>query len=195
MYLLVGLGNPGQEYATTRHNVGWIILHNLFTDSVWQNNKYSHSSELQEVIKGTAVRVIKPLTFMNESGKSIEHFIKKEAIPFDRVIVIYDDLDLTLGTVKISFDRGSGGHNGIKSIEKHLGSREFVRIRIGISKVLENGDVVKPNVLGNFEPSELKVVKDVSKKVQKVLETILTKGKEKAMTIFNDSSTDSYINV
>ena len=106
------------------------------------------------------------------------------------MIVIYDDIDLALGKFKISFDRGSGGHNGIKSIEAHLGSREFIRIRIGISKIAENGEIIKPNVLGNFESDELETLSEVSGKVKAALEVILNKGKEKAMSLYNTDKTE-----
>ena len=122
---------------------------------------------------------------MNESGKTADYFTSKEGIAAEQLIVIYDDLDLPIGKFKISFDRGSGGHNGVKSIEEHLGSREFIRIRIGISKIIESGELVKPNVLGNFDSNELETLKDVSKIAYKAIGTILKEGKEKAMTAFN----------
>ena len=89
--------------------------------------------------------------------------------------------------MKISFDRGSGGHNGIKSIEAHLGSREFIRIRIGISKLLENGELVKPNVLGNFEKSEQEALASLAPRLKLALATIIKEGKEIAMTEFNSN--------
>ena len=122
---------------------------------------------------------------MNNSGESVEYFIKKKDILPEHVIVIYDDIDLVLGKFKISFDRGSGGHNGIKSIEARLGSREFIRIRIGISKVLEDGEFVKPNVLGHFEQSEMEALQKVSQTIKLALEIILESGKEKAMSLYN----------
>ncbi len=185
MYLLVGLGNPGSKYELTRHNVGWIVLDNLFPNADWQENKYARCKELNEFIVGNPVHIIKPQTFMNESGISLEYFIQKEGIQPHNCIVIYDDIDLPLGKIRISFDRGSGGHNGIKSIEQHLNSREFIRIRVGISRLLENGDLVKPNVLSHFESSEMETLKKVSETVESILKTIFTEGKERAMTKFN----------
>ena len=185
MYLLVGLGNPGNQYEKTRHNVGWIVLHNLFPNTDWKENKYAKCIETHEEISDTVIHAIKPQTFMNESGISLEYFVQKEGIDPQNIIVIYDDIDLPLGKIKISFDRGSGGHNGIKSIEEHLGSREFIRIRIGISRLLENGELIKPNVLGHFESSEFETLKKVSETVESILKTIFKEGKEKAMTKFN----------
>lgn len=185
MYLLVGLGNPGNQYQKTRHNVGWIILDNLFSEVDWRENKYAKIKEIDTQISSTPIHVIKPQTFMNESGISLEYFVQKEGIDPQNIIVVYDDIDLPLGKIKISFDRGSGGHNGIKSIEEHLNSREFIRIRVGISRLLENGELAKPNVLGHFESSEFEVITKVSEIVRSILATICTEGKEQAMTKFN----------
>ncbi len=180
-YLIVGLGNPGTEYEKTRHNAGWIVIDHAFPNLEWGRDSYANA--------GTATEgdflFVKPATFMNLSGETVQYFVdKKDYLP-ENIIVIYDDIDLALGKIKISFDRGSGGHNGIKSIETCLGSREFIRIRIGISKLLETGEFIKPNVLGKFESSELETLVEVSKQIKLALETIVGDGKEKAMTEFN----------
>ncbi len=180
-YLIVGLGNPGTEYEKTRHNAGWIVIDDMYPELEWARNTYAVAG----VAKLNDVTFVKPTTFMNLSGESVQYFIDKEDFTADQTIVIYDDIDLPLGKFKISFDRGSGGHNGIKSIETHLGSRQFIRIRIGISKTLEDGTFVKPNVLGKFEPAELEVLKVVSQKVKEGIEMILKEGKEKAMSVYN----------
>lgn len=185
MYLIVGLGNPGNEYKKTRHNVGWIIIDDIFPNLDWNNNSYAHAMVSHVEIGDHPVQLIKPQTFMNDSGKSLRYFIDKEYYELENVIVMYDDLDLTLGTIKISFDRGSGGHNGIKSLEESLGSREFIRVRIGISRVLDDGTMVKPNVLGNFDSHELKIVQEISKRVEQAIKMIIIDGKEKTMTYFN----------
>jgi PTH1 family peptidyl-tRNA hydrolase len=182
-YLIVGLGNPGIEYEKTRHNAGWIVIDMAFPQLEFGRDPYANAGTATE---GNLL-FVKPATFMNLSGETVQYFVyKKEYLP-ENIIVIYDDIDLPLGKFKISFDRGSGGHNGIKSIETCLGSREFIRIRIGISKTLESGELVKPNVLGKFEPAELEQLGEVSKKVKTVIETILKEGKEKAMTKFNSN--------
>lgn len=185
MYAILALGNPGNQYAKTRHNAGWIIADTLFPHENWHENKYAHAELAAVEIGATTCTIAKPLTFMNESGKTADYFITKESIQPENLIVMYDDLDLPLGKFKISFDRGSGGHNGIKSIETHLGSREFIRIRIGISRVLETGDVIKPNVLGNFDANELILLQKTSEDIKKAISVIFTDGKEKAMTLFN----------
>ncbi len=184
-YLVVALGNPGEKYEQTRHNAGWILADLAFPGLEFSRNSYANAGVAKTSISNHDVQVVKPATFMNESGVSVEYFIKKENILPEHIIVMYDDIDLPIGKMKISFDRGSGGHNGIKSIEAHLVSREFIRIRIGISKVLESGELVKPNVLGNFESTELETLKTLAPKVTSAIETIISEGKEAAMTKFN----------
>ena len=184
MIAIIGLGNPGKKFEATRHNVGFMAI-----DAFAQENNFPEF-ELQKkydalVSQKEKILLAKPQTFMNESGKTTDYFVQKEGINPDKLIVLYDDLDLPLGSFKISFDRGNGGHNGVKSIEEHLGSREFIRIRIGISRTLENGELVKPAVLGHFEPSELELLQKTAKTIYKAIGTILTEGKEKAMTAFN----------
>lgn len=188
-HLVVALGNPGITYRYTRHNAGWIIMDQAFPNSIWEKDSYA---EADVAFVGNLI-LAKPFTFMNLSGESVKYFIEKKGILPENIVVIYDDIDLALGKFKISFDRGSGGHNGIKSIELSLGSREFIRIRIGISKVLESGELIKPNVLGKFELVELETLEHVSKKVKFAIETILSEGKEKAMTEFN--SNDPHIKI
>ncbi|HQV64782.1 MAG TPA: aminoacyl-tRNA hydrolase [Candidatus Paceibacterota bacterium] len=185
MYSIIALGNPGNQYVKTRHNAGFLVVDNAFSDLDWHDNKYAFAHIATAEIGNTTFQIAKPTTFMNESGKTADYLISKEGIDPENMIVIYDDLDLPLGKFKISFDRGNGGHNGIKSIEEHLGSREFIRIRIGISKVIESGELVKPNVLGNFDPSELELLQETANTVYKAIGVIISEGKEKAMTVFN----------
>lgn len=194
-YLVVGLGNPGEKYKNTRHNVGWIVLDALVGDTDWNHDAYAQAVVAPYKDNFTFV---KPQTFMNLSGESVRYFLEKKGFTAEQCVVVYDDIDLPLGKMKISFDRGSGGHNGIKSIEQEIGTRQFIRIRIGISKIvdtgeLSNSELVKPNVLGNFEESELKQVADISKKIGLALYTLHTEGLEKAMTEFNSS--DPHIKV
>lgn len=181
--LLVGLGNPGDQYKKTRHNIGWILLDEMFPEIDWELQKYAQALYGKISVQGNEVVVIKPQTFMNDSGISGKWF--SDEYVDSPVFVLYDDLDLPVGTWKLSFDRGSGGHNGIKSIEKHLGTKEFFRIRIGIAKMLESGEMVKPNVLGNFETSELQEIQKTIPEIKKMLDIYFSEGKEKAMTFAN----------
>ena len=186
-YLVVGLGNPGKEYEKTRHNAGWIVIDFAYPDLFWEQDNYAVAG----IAKHEAIIFAKPTTFMNLSGESVGYITKKKDIAADHCVVIYDDIDLPLGKLKISYDRGSGGHNGIKSIQDHLGTAEFIRIRIGISKLMESGELVKPNVLGKFESEELEILEAVAKRVKLAVHTIITDGKEFAMTEFN--SLDSHV--
>lgn len=180
-YLVAGLGNPGKEYEKTRHNAGWLVLDAAYPGLEWERNSYANAG----VACQDNLLFVKPATFMNASGESVRYLCMKKDISADHCIIVYDDIDLPLGKIKISFDRGSGGHNGIKSIQEQLGTSEFIRIRIGISKLLEDGELVKPNVLGKFESGELAQLEEVAKVVKMAIVMICTEGREKAMTEFN----------
>ena len=174
MKLVVGLGNPGVEYENTRHNTGRILV-GMIEDKI--NSK---------------VKFITPDNFMNNSGKAVAPFIKSKKDLKD-LVVVYDDIDLPLGKMKISFNRSSGGHNGLGSIIKALKSEEFLRIRIGIVPATPSGKLKKPKgekavinfILGEFKKPELEILKKLSKKVAEAVETIFSEGKDKAMSLYN----------
>ncbi len=173
MYIVVGLGNPGEEYAHTRHNTGRLA-----------------SNLVREKLE--KVKVLEPDTYMNHSGKFVSKFVKSKKAA-EKLVVIYDDLDLPLGSMKISFNRSSGGHRGVESIIKALKTEAFIRIRIGISPSTPGGKLKKPKgeeavdkfILGEFKPTELQVLKKVFKKVVEVVECIRDCGHERAMGEFN----------
>lgn len=174
MYIIVGLGNPTEEYALTRHNSGRMAL-----DFVSQNTK-------------TGAKFIFPDTFMNKSGSAVAKIVKSKKAA-EKLIVIYDDLDLPLGSLKVSYNRSSGGHRGVESIIKALKTEAFVRIRIGISPVTPSGKLKKPrserevekHILGEFKKPELEILKKVFKRVSEVVEVIVAEGYERAMNQFN----------
>jgi PTH1 family peptidyl-tRNA hydrolase len=177
MKLVVGLGNPGTEYENTRHNTGRILV-NLIEKKL-QDSK-------------NKIKFLTPDTFMNNSGKAVLPLIKSKK-DLENLIVIYDDIDLPLGKIKISFNRSSGGHNGVGSIIKSLKSQEFLRIRIGISPATPGGKIKKPTgekavlnfLLGEFKKPELEKIKKLSKEIETMVEVIFTEGKDKAMSLFN----------
>ena len=146
MFIVVGLGNPGEEYEKTRHNIGRIIL-----DYYAKRNKFNEWLEDGKLkaltsdgkIEKSKVKLIKPETFMNKSGLSIKSLIlnKKKA---EKLVVIYDDLDLALGEIKISWSKGTGGHKGLESIVKTIKTKEFIRLRIGITPTTPKGKLKKP---------------------------------------------------
>ena len=178
MKLVVGLGNPGKEYENTRHNTGRILVGMI--------EKKLEDSKIK------SLKFLLPEIFMNNSGRAVAPLVKNKKDLKD-LVVIYDDIDLPLGKIKISFNRSSGGHNGLGSIIKSLKSEEFLRIRIGISTATPSGKIRKPKgekailnfLLGEFKKSELETIKKLSKKVAEIVETIFTEGKEKAMSLYN----------
>lgn len=195
MKLIVGLGNPGDEYRLSRHNTGFIIIDNILGSKIEWNQSFGTKALFhKDIISGKPTLYLKPTTFMNNSGVAVLYTQnEKQKINLKDIIVIYDDVDLPLGSLKISFNRSSGGHNGLESIIKKLKSKEFIRIRVGISPVTPSGKIRKPRgeeavlkfLLSNFKDDELKELKKVSKKVSDILGMLVTEGKEKAMSIYN----------
>ena len=130
---------------------------------------------------------------MNNSGLAVLYAKTKHKVPLESIVIIHDDIDIPLGRIKISFNKGSGGHNGLESVIKKLKSKKFLRIRIGIASATPTGKIRKPKgekavlkfLLGDFKKSELVKIKKLSKKVEKIIEIIFTEGKDKAMSIYN----------
>ncbi|MCA9352638.1 aminoacyl-tRNA hydrolase [Patescibacteria group bacterium] len=181
MLYIIGLGNPGEKYALTRHNVAWVVLDTLFPGG-WNYHKYMNA----EVKTGHAGLYIKPQTFMNNSGEVIS-FLKKE-VDFEpeHIIVVYDDIDLPFGTIRVSYDRGDGGHNGLKSIVEHLGSSAYIRIRLGVSHKDAHGVLHKPNVLSNFSKTERETIQDnLAPQVERIITSIVEEGRDVAMNRYN----------
>lgn len=187
-YVIIGLGNPGLRYRMTRHNVAWIILEHLL-DDVWKEDKYLKARYQHQMIGATSVHYLLPLTFMNRSGEAVTGLKKSfPDIRTDHIIVIHDDVDLPLGKIKISFDRGSGGHNGVTSIINHLGSKMFIRIRIGVSYSTEHAELLKPAVLGNFHDDEREFLQTkVSKQIHDIITCIIKEGYQVAMNRYHTS--------
>jgi len=184
-YLIVGLGNPGKEYENTRHNAGVMVLEQIRTAwsfSDWSKDSMSNSLMSRGILDTNAVSFMFPQTFMNLSGTAVRHFADTEYR--EKLVVVYDDLDIPLGSLKVSYDRSSGGHNGVQSIIDTLGSAEFLRVRIGIGPL--EGDVRKDiGVLDAFAEEEKKIIENQSKKVAEILTVFLKEGKEKAMLVGN----------
>lgn len=186
MKLIIGLGNPGEKYLQTRHNVAWIIFDKLLPNADWEKSKHAQTLYYKDTILENDVEYLKPTTFMNDSGIPAAYAINKHDISPEDIIVIHDDIDLPIGQIKISFDRGDGGHNGVKSIFEHIKTKKIVRIRVGVSIVDDTGILRKPDVLGNFSKEELDILKDnISPLVSDILTTIVSTGYEKAMTKYN----------
>ncbi len=182
MLYILGLGNPGIKYHYTRHNVAWLVFESLCSENFWKFNKYMNA----EICEGLYGIYIKPQTFMNNSGEVVAYLKKHEpGLDKQTLVVVYDDIDLPLGTVRVSFDRGDGGHNGLKSITEHYGSKEWIRIRIGVSKKIQD-KIIKPNVLGLFPEEERIIIQEeITPRVEQILKTLFEQGLEKTMNIFN----------
>jgi len=194
-YVIVGLGNPGEKYGQTRHNIGRVMVDSFAQKqnfSQWDTDKKSKSLISEGVVQKENVILLLPEAYMNKSGLSVKPFItsKKKA---EQLIVVYDDLDLPLGAFKISFGRGSGGHRGLESIIRSVKTKDFIRVRIGITQATPGGKLKKPKgdkkvldfILGDFKKGEQDGLKKVSKKVIAALEVIVKEGRQRAMNEYN----------
>lgn len=190
-YIIVGLGNPGQEYENTRHNTGRIVLMSL-TDDEFSFNKKINALVSEIKIGKDKVKLIAPETFMNNSGKSVANLVKSVKAA-EKLVMIYDDFNLPIGKIRISFNRSSGGHNGIESIIKSVKTEAFVRIRIGVApetakglaKVPHGEEKIEKFILGKFKEDEMKVIKKISKTTAEALEVLVKEGRDKAMSLYN----------
>lgn len=159
MYLIVGLGNPGIKYKHTRHNVGFEIVDNFLKKYEIDLNKYQskmHSHIYDISINSERVLIIKPQTYMNLSGTAVREVMSYFKIPIDNLLVIVDDMDLEFGKIRLRDNGSSGGHNGLKDIEKHLGRNSYKRLKIGIGK----SDNAVDYVLGKFTNEEIKKLEE-----------------------------------
>lgn len=194
-YIVAGLGNPGEEYEETRHNAGRNALFYLAKEigaEDFQFNKKINAEMSEGKIEKERISLIAPNTFMNKSGQAISLLIKSPKSA-EKLIVIYDDFNLPLGTLRISFNRSSGGHNGLESIIKSLKTEAFLRIRIGVSpsdskglaKVPHGDEKIEKFILGKFKEDEKKEFKKINKRILEAISIIVKEGKEKAMSIVN----------
>jgi len=133
MKLIIGLGNPGKSYTKTRHNIGWLVLDKLADKDKWSESKKGKLLHLHQTRDNHEIELIKPLTFMNNSGQAIAYALKKHNLTASDIIVVHDDKDLILGKIKVQTGASSAGHNGVKSIIEHLKTKDFTRVRIGVA--------------------------------------------------------------
>lgn len=188
--LIIGLGNPGAKYAQTRHNVGFDLLDSL--SKRWQIS-FGDRKQFQGIYgegfgnNNVKIRLLKPQTFMNLSGQSVRAAIDWFKLPPESVMVVYDDLDLPLGKIRLRLSGSAGGHNGMKSIISHLGTQNFPRVRIGIGKSFGEKDTIS-HVLGKFSGEETPIVKEVIELTNDSIELSLKQGVEKAMSLYNNRS-------
>ena len=185
MYLIVGLGNPESDYSKTRHNMGFNVINKISEKYGIEVNKKKFDGLIGEgSIEKQKVILLKPQTYMNLSGKSIIQVINFYKIPLDNICVIYDDMDVEKGNIKIRKKGSAGSHNGMKSVIEELNSEEFTRIRVGIGKPEFEGDNIN-YVIGAIPEDEIKVLEEGVKKAAEAMIDILKIGVDNTMNKFN----------
>ncbi|TVY06802.1 aminoacyl-tRNA hydrolase [Paenibacillus cremeus] len=185
MKWFVGLGNPGRQYETTRHNIGFMAL-DRFADQHGIKITQSKCKALlgEGHVKGQKVYLLKPQTYMNLSGESIRAFMDFYKASMEDLVVIYDDLDTPFGSIRLRYQGSAGGHNGIKSTIQHLGTQSFNRIRIGISRPAPGRDIAD-YVLSTFSKDEFQIMPKVLEKTCDAMEHVLDNAFEKTMALYN----------
>jgi PTH1 family peptidyl-tRNA hydrolase len=183
-YLIVGLGNIGQEYADTRHNIGFMVLDEFAKqeNAKFYNMRLGYYTEIS--YKGRMLHLVKPTTYMNLSGKSLNYWMKELKIPVDNVLVIVDDLALPLGTLRLKPKGSAAGHNGLKNIEAVLGHNNYARLRFGVSDNFPKGKQVD-YVLSGFDDDELPELPALIDRSIEMIKSFVTIGAELTMTRFN----------
>lgn len=193
--LIVGLGNPGAKYDQTRHNIGFAAIDALartWQISMSENRKFQGIFGEGVGVKGQKVRLLKPTTYMNLSGQSIRAVTDWYKLPPEAVLVIYDDMDLPVGKLRLRQSGSAGGHNGMKSTIAHLNSQNFPRLRIGIGSPRQkssDGEVVS-HVLGRFSAVENQAMTEVLKLLVEAVELSIKQGIPKAMSLYNNRTVD-----
>ena len=185
MFLIVGLGNPGVEYAATRHNIGFDMITYLSDKyNIPVNSREGKALVGKGILAGDKVMLAQPQTYMNLSGESVRALMDYYKIDIEDLLVIYDDISLDVGQIRMRGKGSAGGHNGIKSIIQHTGTQEFARIKIGVGQKPEGGDLVK-HVLGRFSREEDGMFRDVFALAEEGLLAWLQEDMKSAMNKVN----------
>lgn len=185
-FLVVGLGNPGNKYRNTRHNVGFMTLDYIASKENMEFKKSKFKGETaSKVIEDNNILFLKPDTFMNLSGESVISAAKFYKIPPEDIIIIYDDISLDIGKLRIRRKGSAGGHNGIKSIIANIGSQDFPRIKVGVGKQSEEFDDLADYVLSSFKINEKQELDNAIERAYAALKTILSDSVDKAMNLYN----------
>ncbi|SLM93590.1 Peptidyl-tRNA hydrolase [Brachybacterium faecium] len=187
MKMIVGLGNPGKKYEDTRHNVGFMVINELNERFNGSFKVTKYNGEVSTIVhKGEKVLLVKPLTYMNESGQCIRQLADYYEIPTDDIVIVYDDLDLPVGQLRLRQKGSAGGHNGIKSTIQHLGTQDFKRVKVGITRP-DDGNIINW-VLGRFSKKEQPDVAISIKEAADALEMWLTADFIQAMNRYNQAA-------
>ena len=184
MKIVVGLGNPGAQYANTPHSVGFETVDAIAADlgAAWEEKRQFKALLARGVFAGQSVILVKPQTFMNLSGESVAPIVRYSNATPDDLLVIQDDIDLPVGRMRIRKGGSCGGHNGIRNVIERLGTNGFVRLKIGVGKDREN---VIGHVLGKFDPETRKTIDVVIAEAVKAVASILSNGPDRAMNAYN----------
>jgi PTH1 family peptidyl-tRNA hydrolase len=184
--LIVGLGNPGADYARTRHNAGFLVVEELAKrwSAAWQFEKKFTANVARGERGVRKVLLVEPQTFMNASGEAVGSLLSFYRLPLDQLLVVVDDADLPLAELRLRPKGSSGGHHGLESIEQHVGSREFARLRVGIGRRDGRREITN-HVLGKFGPDETKLVGKVLARAADQADCWAAEGVERAMNRFN----------
>ncbi len=183
-FLIAGLGNPGRKYRKTRHNIGFMVIDEMAEsyNTGFKSQKQADIAGIQ--INGNTAYLVKPMTYMNESGLAVRSIKEYYNIVPENVVIVYDDIDLPFGRLRIRGQGGSGGHKGVSSIINHLGSNEFTRVRIGIKPDHPVKDVVQ-FVLSPFSRQERKNIEETISEAINAVNMVVVDGLNKSMNIFN----------
>jgi PTH1 family peptidyl-tRNA hydrolase len=186
IFLIVGLGNPGADYAKTRHNAGFLLVEKLAADwkCDWASERKFVARTAKSDRNGKRVLLAEPQTFMNLSGESVGALVKFYQLAPVKILVAVDDADLPFGEIRLRGNGSSGGHHGLESIESHLGTREFARLRIGIGRK-DGAREITNYVLGRFEKSENELLEKILSRAAAQIDCWLNDGLPKAMSLFN----------
>lgn len=186
MWMLAGLGNPGNKYAFNRHNIGFmiadILAQNLATQN-WQNESKALTLKIQW--HNQSILLVKPQNYMNRSGEAVQQLMSFYKIPMEKLIVAHDDIDQPFANIKIQKNRGHGGHNGIRNISELLGSADYLRLKLGVGRPPIPQMEVADWVLQNFSSEEMKTMPEFLKVGCEALESIILDGFAKASSLFN----------
>jgi PTH1 family peptidyl-tRNA hydrolase len=186
VFLIVGLGNPGADYAKTRHNAGFLLVEKLAAQwrANWANERKFQARLARAERGGKTILLAEPQTFMNLSGESVGALARYYQLPLGRILVVVDDADLPLGEIRLRPGGGAGGHHGLESVTQHVGSREYARLRLGIGRQ-DGAREITGHVLGRFSAAENARLEKVLDRAAGQLESWLETGIQKAMSQFN----------
>jgi PTH1 family peptidyl-tRNA hydrolase len=188
VWLFAGLGNPGAKYLLTRHNIGFMLLDLLVKDRPSSHWKSEHQAQTMKIRwEDQDVLLVKPQTFMNLSGHSVQSLMDYYKIDKDHLVVAHDEIDQPFGVVKIQRNRGAAGHNGIKSVHEQLGHGDYIRLRLGVGRPPKPGPDVAAYVLQNFSNDEQNNLGEFLEKGLDALELILKDGWDRAANVVNTS--------